>query len=72
MLDHLSALVDKSLVVVDTGDPPRYRMLETNRVYAMERLVADGEKEAIASRHAHSFAALFEAAWAERWSGTIY
>ena len=68
VLDHLSALVDKSLVVVDTGDPPRYRMLETSRAYAMERLVAVGEKETIASRHAHSFAALFEAAWAERWS----
>ena len=68
VLDHLAALVDKSLVVVDTGDPPRYRMLETTRAYAMERLVAVGEKEAIASRHAHSFAALFETAWAERWS----
>jgi tetratricopeptide (TPR) repeat protein len=34
----------------------------------MERLVAVGEKEKIASRHAHSFAELFEAAWAERWS----
>ena len=68
VLDHVAALVDKSLVVVDTGDAPRYRMLETNRVYAMERLVAVGEKEAIASRHAHSCAALFEAAWAEHWS----
>ena len=49
VLDHLAALVDKSLVVVDTGDPPRYRMLETSRVYAMERLVAAGEQESIAS-----------------------
>ncbi|MET0985831.1 MAG: adenylate/guanylate cyclase domain-containing protein [Steroidobacteraceae bacterium] len=67
-LDHLAALVDKSLVVVDTGDPPRYRMLETSRVYAMEQLVVVGERDRIASRHAHGFAALFEAAWAERWT----
>ena len=29
VLDHLSALVEKSLVVMDPGDPPRYRMLES-------------------------------------------
>ena len=59
---------NESLVVVDTGDPPRYRMLETSRVYAMEQLVAFGEKDRIAARHADGFAALFEAAWAERWT----
>ena len=68
VLDHLAALVDKSLVVVDIGDLPRYRMLETTRVYAMEQLVVVGEKDLIAFRHADSFAVLFEAACAERWT----
>jgi predicted ATPase len=37
-LDHLGALVDKSLVLAE-GDPvPRYRLLETTRAYALERL----------------------------------
>jgi predicted ATPase/DNA-binding winged helix-turn-helix (wHTH) protein len=68
VLEHLAALVDKSLVVVDSGDSPRYRMLETNCIYAAERLLATGEEESTACRHASYFAALFEAAWAERWN----
>jgi predicted ATPase/DNA-binding winged helix-turn-helix (wHTH) protein len=41
-LDLLSALIDKSLVMVDPGDPPRYRLLETTRAFALERLAATG------------------------------
>ena len=45
-LDHLGALVDKSLVLAE-GDPvPRYRLLETTRAYALERLGEAGETEA--------------------------
>src|SRR4030095_13916263 len=39
VLDHLGALIDKSLVVVDGDENPRYRMLETTRAFALERLV---------------------------------
>jgi hypothetical protein len=43
VLDHLAALVDKSLVTADTGDPPRYRLLESARAFALEQLAgADG------------------------------
>ena len=38
VLDHLSALVDKSLVVADAGDAPRYRLLESARAFALEQL----------------------------------
>jgi predicted ATPase/DNA-binding SARP family transcriptional activator len=50
----LAALVDKSLVVAvpQPGAPTRYRMLETIREYARERLVAAGEEHATAARHA--------------------
>ena len=38
VLDHLSALVDKSLVVADAGEAPRYRLLESARAFALEQL----------------------------------
>ena len=39
----LERLVERSLVVVDRGDRPRLRLLESVRVYATERLVESGE-----------------------------
>jgi ATP/maltotriose-dependent transcriptional regulator MalT len=57
-LDHLSALVDKSLVLVDAGSRPRYRLLETSRAYAMERLAEVGETDAWLRRHAEATNAL--------------
>lgn len=55
VLDRLAALVAHSLVVArDDGDggEVRYRMLETIREYALERLAASGEAEAFRHRHA--------------------
>ncbi|MEU6867090.1 BTAD domain-containing putative transcriptional regulator [Streptomyces sp. NPDC046876] len=50
--DTLESLVDKSLVeAVGAG---RYRMLETVRAYAAERLEAAGAAEAEATRQAHA------------------
>jgi predicted ATPase/class 3 adenylate cyclase len=51
VLDHLSALVDKSLVVVDAGETPRYRLLESARAFAVEQLTA-GEMSCTLKRHA--------------------
>jgi predicted ATPase len=51
VLDHLSALVDKSLVVADAGDTPRYRLLESARAFALEQL-ATGETAATLRKHA--------------------
>lgn len=53
VLDHLSALVDKSLVVADAGEVPRYRLLESARAFALEQL-ATGETEATLARHARA------------------
>jgi predicted ATPase len=50
-LDGLSRLVDRSLVVVDREGTTRYRMLETIRQYAAERLAASGETVALRDRH---------------------
>ena len=52
MLDQLTLLVDKSLVVTDnTGGTTRYRLLETVRQYALEKLGESGEADAVRSRH---------------------
>jgi len=56
VLDGLGHLVDKSLVEVEPGEETaRYRMLETIRQYALERLAASGEKDALRRRHASYF-----------------
>ena len=50
-LDGLGRLVDRSLVAADPGGPTRYRLLETIRQYAAERLASAGEVAAIRGRH---------------------
>ena len=53
VVDLLASLVDKSLVVAELEGPePRYRLLESFRQYAHERLVARGEDQVVARRHA--------------------
>jgi predicted ATPase/class 3 adenylate cyclase/DNA-binding CsgD family transcriptional regulator len=52
VLDQLTRLVDKSLVVADTtADRTRFRMLETVRHYALEKLLESGEADAVLARH---------------------
>ncbi len=52
ILDVLTLLVDKSLVVADdSGGRTRYRLLETVRQYAAEKLGESGEADAVRSRH---------------------
>lgn len=53
VLDSLSKLAAKSLVSVDIGsDPVLFRLLDTARAYAREKLAANGECAAIRCRHA--------------------
>lgn len=49
----VARLVDKSLVVVDTADPPEYRylLLETLREYALERLAARADADGTHAAH---------------------
>lgn len=56
VLDLLVSLVDKSLVVADLDDG-RYRMLETIREYASERLQASGEGAGLRDRHLDHYVA---------------
>jgi len=62
VLDLLANLVDKSLVIPETGvgDTARYRLLETLRAYGAERLDRAGRSGAVAERHARTYLALAE------------
>jgi len=74
VLDALDVLVDRSLVAVLPGDDdasPRYRLLESPKAFALERLAAAGEVEATQLRLAHAVARLFAEAWDARMSGRL-
>jgi predicted ATPase/DNA-binding winged helix-turn-helix (wHTH) protein len=60
VLDLLGALVDKSLVVVEGDEDPRYRMLETTRAFALERLMASNSTQQTMRRHAEVMLGAFE------------
>ena len=64
MLDALGNLVDKSLVAFD-GPKERYRLLETVRQYARERLAESGDDEASRDRHLAFYVTLAQRAGSE-------
>src|SRR5258708_16083869 len=53
VLDLLAALIDKSLVTLDAevDGNARYRLLDTIKEYAADRLTASGEGPALRLRH---------------------
>ena len=67
IVDGLMALADQSLLKVDdTADgEPRFRLLDTIRAYAAERLDERGETDEIRARHRERYVALAAAAAAE-------
>ncbi|MBV8988813.1 MAG: hypothetical protein JO372_09670, partial [Solirubrobacterales bacterium] len=61
ILDLLTSLVDKSLVVAEERTAAvRYRLLETVRQYALERLLDAGEVEGVRDRHRDAMLELAE------------
>jgi hypothetical protein len=62
VLDTLALLVDRSLVVASTADDsaePRYRLLDTPRAFAWEKLREAAEEARLRHRHAHAVASYF-------------
>src|SRR6201999_1815161 len=56
VLDQLSLLVDKSLLTTESvGGRTRYRLLETVRQYALEKLGESGEAITVRARHRDYF-----------------
>ncbi|KUH80956.1 transcriptional regulator [Mycobacterium sp. GA-1999] len=59
VLDLLTLLVDKSLVSADsTSGLMRYRLLETVRQYALEKLSESGEADTVRDRHRDHYTAM--------------
>jgi non-specific serine/threonine protein kinase len=65
-LDLLGGLVDKSLLTVDaTTNPPSYRLLDSVRLFAQERLAASGNEARVRTAHLAHFVKLTERVNAE-------
>ncbi|MEV0232120.1 BTAD domain-containing putative transcriptional regulator [Nonomuraea sp. NPDC050786] len=62
VLDVLTSLIEKSLLLADGDGAPRYRMLNTIREYAAQRLAEAGESEPARRAHLAYFTELAEAA----------
>ena len=62
VLDLLTQLVNKSLVVVEEGKETRYRLLETIRQYTRDKLLESGEGEKVRDKHLAYFLELVETA----------
>jgi serine/threonine-protein kinase PknK len=81
VLDHLSRLIEGSLVVaVEEGGEIRYRLRALDAQYGREKLAAAGELDLLRARHARYFAALAGATdevqegwgeWAERMEAVL-
>jgi serine/threonine-protein kinase PknK len=74
VLDLLTRLADKSLVVVEQGGAheARYSMLETVRQYGAERLVEAGESSSVRERHLAYFMELGEQSYREKFTREEY
>lgn len=65
-------LVDKSLVIADSAaEEPRFRLLDTTRLYALERLAETSDRDVIFGRHASYYAGLLESAAGSAGGGNI-
>lgn len=62
VLDLLFSLENKALLTVEAGSGPRFRLWETHRLYALERLAASGERETLAGWHAWHLRTIFDRA----------
>ena len=71
-VDTIAALVDKSLLQREpTPRETRYRLLETVRQFAAEKLTSSGEREELRDRHAHYFLDFLERAEPDLFGGAV-
>ncbi|MBV8398804.1 MAG: hypothetical protein JOZ17_08690, partial [Acetobacteraceae bacterium] len=65
-VDCLEGLLAKSLVVAEVSDgESRFRLLDTTRAYALQRLRESGELDQLARRHGEYYQAVFDRAETE-------
>ena len=66
VVECLADLVAKSLVAAEAGGgQPRFRLLDTTRTYALQKLRESGEVDALGRRHAEFYRAVFDRAETE-------
>jgi predicted ATPase/class 3 adenylate cyclase/DNA-binding winged helix-turn-helix (wHTH) protein len=66
IVDRIANLVSKSLVTADPRcELAQYRLLDTTRLYALEKLKSSGELQQVARRHAEYYRGVFTHAEAE-------
>lgn len=70
VLDTLGALADRCMVVVEGGEHPRYRLLDSVREHALLKLVASGEQAGLQRHHALAVADLLDMAYDTHWSSS--
>ncbi len=68
VIEHVSTLLDHSLVVDDGADPPRYRLLESARDYALHQLAERHELDAAQERFARAMNSVMERFYEARWT----
>jgi len=66
----LARLVEKSLVSLEVSAAARYRLLDTTRAYALEKLAASGEEQTIARRHAEYLSSVLERFEPKAWKSS--
>jgi predicted ATPase/DNA-binding winged helix-turn-helix (wHTH) protein len=67
IIDYIGNLVSKSLISADISSGlGRYRLLDTTRAYAIEKLRENGEFQRVARAHASHFAHLLYRAWSDK------
>ncbi|MFT3858685.1 MAG: winged helix-turn-helix domain-containing protein [Aquabacterium sp.] len=66
-LEALSTLVERSLVMADAGEWPRYRLLDTLREFAAIQLQSAAEVQACRERHARAMADIMVCAYDAYW-----
>jgi predicted ATPase/DNA-binding winged helix-turn-helix (wHTH) protein len=74
VIDALSVLIDRSLLTLVDGDddaPPRYRLLNSARAFALECLAATGEGDRLRQRHARALADHLGREWSEGYGGRV-
>jgi predicted ATPase/class 3 adenylate cyclase len=68
VIEHVSTLLDRSLVVDDGADPPRYRLLESAREYSLQQLAETHELPAAHERFTRAMIAALQWFDEVRWT----
>jgi len=67
VIETLLDLADRSLLSVDRASAPRYRLPESIRLYALDKLQASGESAAVRAAFARGMRAAFDEAYEDHW-----